>query len=149
MSTSRAMLISLTAAALGAIAIPALAEERLTGTWTTGDGSTRVRFGPCGAADCGEIVWLREPKDPETGEPWRDKLNGDDALKRRPLLGLSMISNLKLDGPHAWSGTLYNPLDGNSYTGRFLMLDAAKLQLKGCTLAGLLCQTETWLRAED
>lgn len=148
MSTTQALLFTLVAAVSCAIAGPALTQERLTGTWLTEDGSTRVTFEPCGPTDCGRIVWLREPIDPETGKDWRDKLNPDDKLKRRPLLGLSMISDLRPQGTSAWAGTLYNPLDGNSYAGSFLKLDPVKLQLKGCALAGLLCQTETWARVD-
>lgn len=146
MSTGRALLFTLVAAASPAFGEPASAGERLTGTWLTEDGSTHVAFAPCGALDCGQIVWLREPTDPETGKAWRDKLNLDETLKQRPLIGLSMVTGLQEEGAGAWAGTLYNPLDGNSYSGSFQMLGSGRLQLKGCALAGLLCQTETWER---
>lgn len=137
------------AAALSiAVSQPASAGERLTGTWLTEDGSTHVTFKSCGDMDCGQIVWLREPIDPETGKAWQDKLNPDASLKHRSLVGLTMISGLMEKSPSTWTGTLYNPLDGKSYTGNFLMLSAAKLELKGCTFAGLICQTETWVRVK-
>jgi len=148
MSTSRTLILALSAAASTAMAQPSFADERLSGTWLTEDQSTQVTFKPCGPSDCGQIVWLREPVDPETGKAWLDKLNPYDALKRQPLIGLNMVTDLQGKGPRAWAGTLYNPLDGNSYSGDFLMLDPTKLQLKGCTLAGILCQTETWVRVE-
>ncbi|WP_316168299.1 MULTISPECIES: DUF2147 domain-containing protein [unclassified Bradyrhizobium] len=146
MSTADALCI---AAALSiAISQPAPAGERLTGTWLTEDGSTHVTFKSCGDMDCGQIVWLREPIDPETGKAWQDKLNPDASLRQQPLVGLTMITGLMENSPNTWTGTLYNPLDGKSYAGHFLMLSAAKLELKGCTLAGLICQTETWVRVK-
>jgi hypothetical protein len=124
----------------------ASAEQRLTGVWLTEDKSSHVAFQPCGLEDCGKIVWLREPLDPETGKLWRDKSNPVDALKRRPLLGLAILTGLKSAGDGHWNGDLYNPLDGKTYTGRLQILGSDRLQLKGCTLAGLLCQSEMWTR---
>lgn len=148
MSNSRTLLFTVAASAFAALGDIALAQERLGGTWLTEDGSTRVTFRPCGNADCGEIVWLREPVDPETGKDWRDKLNPDDALRRRPLVGLTMISDLKETGQGAWAGALYNPLDGQTYAGRLRILNPGRLELEGCALAGLFCQTETWARVD-
>lgn len=148
MSTVKALLIALVTGAAGTISSPATAGERLTGTWLTEDGSTRVTFKSCGGADCGQIVWLREPIDPATGKAWEDKLNPDEALKRQPLIGLPMISELKEVSPGAWTASLYNPLDGNTYSGKLQMLDAARLQLKGCAFAGIICQTETWAKVK-
>lgn len=122
----------------------ASAQDRLTGTWLTADRSSHVAFAPCGANDCGRIVWLKEARDPQTGQPWQDKFNPDEALRRRALLGLTMASDLKSTGPRRWDGTLYNPLDGKTYTGTFEIVGSGEMQLKGCAFAGLLCETETW-----
>lgn len=124
----------------------AAAEERLTGTWLTEDKSSHVVFQPCGANDCGKIVWLHEPIDPESGQAWKDKFNPDDALKRRPLIELTMVADLKPAGPSRWEGALYNPLDGKMYAGSFQNIGPDKLKLKGCAFAGLVCQTEIWTR---
>lgn len=146
MSNSRMLLFTLAAVTSLTIAGLAAGAERLTGTWLTGDGSAHVTFKPCGNADCGQIVWLREPVDPETGKDWRDKANPDDALKRRPLVGVTMISGLKETGQGTWAGALYNPLDGQTYAGNLRFLNPGRLELKGCALAGLVCQTEIWVR---
>jgi uncharacterized protein (DUF2147 family) len=122
------------------------AQQRLAGVWLTADKSSHVLFLACGADDCGQITWFKDPIDPETGKPWRDKFNPDDAQKRRPLLGLVMITSLKPSSEDRWDGELYNPLDGKTYTGRFQIVGADRLQLKGCVLAGLICQTEMWTR---
>jgi uncharacterized protein (DUF2147 family) len=127
--------------------LPALAQERLTGVWLTEDRSSHVSFQPCGKDDCGTITWLREPIDNETGMPWRDRFNSEKPLKQRPLIGLAMVTQLGPVGEGLWKGELYNPLHGKTYTGRLQRLGPDRLQLKGCALAGLLCQTEVWTRA--
>lgn len=134
----------LATATLMLAALPVHAEQRLTGTWLTQDKTSNVRFQPCGAEDCGQIVWLRDPVDPETKAPWRDKHNSDAAKSQRPLMGLNIVTSLHSVGDGQWNGMLYNPLDGNSYSGSLRIVAADRLELSGCALFGLLCQTETW-----
>jgi uncharacterized protein (DUF2147 family) len=122
--------------------------QSLAGTWLTQDGSSRVQFRSCAQKQCGYIVWLREPVDPETGKARQDKFNSNDSLKSRPLVGLLMITDIAATTAGAWEATLYNPRDGNSYRGKLADLGGGRLQLKGCALLGLICKTEVWTRAE-
>ena len=91
--------------------------QSLVGTWLTQDGSSRVQFRSCAQNQCGYIVWLREPVDPETGKARQDKFNSNDSLKSRSLVGLLMITDIAATTAGAWEATLYNPRDGNSYKG--------------------------------
>jgi uncharacterized protein (DUF2147 family) len=136
-------LTSLLGFAAGAAA--AQAGNLLDGEWTTADGSTRVRFEPCANELCGRIVWLRDGIDPATGQTWRDANNQRPELRSRPLIGLAMLASLKPDSTGGWSGSLYNPLDGRTYSGTLKTLDAAHLELSGCALA-VICQREIWTR---
>ena len=122
--------------------------QSLVGTWLTQDGSSRVQFRSCAQNQCGYIVWLREPVDPETGKARQDKFNSNESLKSRPLVGLLMITDIAATTAGAWEATLYNPRDGNSYKGQLTDLGGGRLQLKGCALLGLICKTEVWTRAE-
>jgi uncharacterized protein (DUF2147 family) len=126
--------------------LPAFAQERLTGVWLTADKSSHVAFPPCGQEHCGKITWLREPIDTETGMPWHDGFNPEKPLRQRPLIGLAMFTPLRPAAEGIWKGELYNPLDGKTCTGRLQLLGPDQLQLRGCALAGLLCQTEVWTR---
>lgn len=139
---------TLTALAIGltVLSSAAAAEQRLSGTWLTEDKSTRVAFQACGAADCGKIVWLKDPVDPETGQAWRDKFNPDDTQKRRALIGLAIASGLKPSGDRRWVGALYDPEEGKTYTGEVQLVGQDRLQLKGCALGGLVCESEVWSR---
>jgi uncharacterized protein (DUF2147 family) len=123
------------------------ADDGLGGVWLTADGSTRVRFEPCGARQCGRIVWLREPIDPSTGKPWLDAQNEVQQLRNRPLLGISIVTDLTLGKDGAWNGALYNPLDGKTYRGSVRKLDDARIELKGCVF-GIFCKDEIWTRGQ-
>jgi len=139
-------LSALCLASVLALSTQSARSEPLVGAWQTADASSHVRFEPCGTRTCGRIFWLREPIDSETGLQWRDKFNPNDTLKRRSLLGLVIVSGLRETVAGQWQGELYNPLDGRTYGGHFRVLDAGRLELKGCALAGLICQSEIWMR---
>ena len=49
-------------------------------------------------------------------------------------------------GPSEYrGGRLYNPEDGNTYTGTITVVDGDTLKLKGCVVAPL-CKTQVWKR---
>lgn len=109
--------------------------QDVAGTWLTEGGTSRVRISPCGSARCGTIVW--------TVAEARDVNNPDPARKARNLVGVRMISDAKPDGG-TWTGQLYNPLDGRTYTGKMRLKGPGQLELSGCVLGGLICKSQTW-----
>lgn len=143
---SKSSFVSLAIAASFSLLATASGAQPLSGTWLTEDGSSRVRFETCGSNVCGQIVWLKEPNDPATGKAWLDKFNPQADLKQRPLLGLTLLSELGHISNGKYEGKLYNPLDGRTYNGKLRLEGETTLELKGCALAGLLCQSETWTR---
>jgi uncharacterized protein (DUF2147 family) len=140
--TCFAVVASLSVSLIGAS--PANALERLSGTWLTEDKSAQVLFQACGSSDCGQIVWLRDPIDKETGKPLLDKFNPDANLKGRPLIGVTVATALKLSNGSKSEVGLYNPLDGNAYSGKLQRLAADRVQIEVCVLSGLVCSTEVW-----
>jgi uncharacterized protein (DUF2147 family) len=120
------------------------------GTWTTEDAKARVRITHCGgAALCGAITWLKEPIDPETGQPKTDRHNADAAQRNRALVGTQILLGMKpSDTPGRWEGHVYNAEDGKVYTGYLTMQGPAALKLEGCILGGLICKSQIWTRAE-
>jgi uncharacterized protein (DUF2147 family) len=64
---------------------------------------------------CGRIRWLKVPRDPQ-GQLDHDKKNPNPALQGRRLCGLTILWNLRPDGPDHWGGGwFYNPDDGKTY----------------------------------
>jgi uncharacterized protein (DUF2147 family) len=139
----------LAAGSLGATGFiaPALAADPM-GNWFTADKDSQVRITNCGGALCGNLSWLKEPNDPATGQPKKDKNNADASKQGRPLLGASIVLGMKPSGtPDQWSGNVYNASDGKTYTGSFTMTGADTAELKGCVMS-IICKTQTWTRAK-
>jgi uncharacterized protein (DUF2147 family) len=125
-------------AAIGAaLAAPALAQPQdPSGTWLTASGDTRVRIARCGAAYCGTIVSSTYRKDTN---------NADPAKRDRDIVGIPIIWDLKPSGD-GFSGQLYNPQDGRTYSGKLRLKGPGSLDLSGCVLGGLFCRSQTWTR---
>ena len=97
---------------------------------------------------CGSLVWLKEPNDPATGQPKKDKNNADASKQARPLLGVPIVLSMRPSGaPDQWSGSVYNASDGKTYTGSFTMTGPNTADLKGCVLS-VFCKSQTWTRAK-
>jgi uncharacterized protein (DUF2147 family) len=117
-----------------------------SGLWLTEDGEAKVQIHSCGEAFCGKIAWLKNPNDPQTRQPKLDGANKDASKKSQPILGLEIISGMKPGArPDQWSGSLYDPEEGKTYSGSLTMQSMLSLKLEGCVL-GLFCRSEIWKR---
>jgi uncharacterized protein (DUF2147 family) len=108
------------------------------------NGKVTVKLTKCrGEALCGRIVALKEPvyKD---GTKKIDKYNPDKSLSQRPLIGLSLLQGMEPDGPDKWSGAIYNPDDGRTYSAT-MALQGSTMRVKGCVL-GILCKNNDFRR---
>lgn len=128
------------ATALGAA--PATAQRNIDGTYVDSGGFTEITVGPCGSARCGEITRIIRRK---PGEPDRDVHNDNPALRDRPILGITILKNLRWDDG-AWRGEVYNPEDGNTYRTEVRPAANGALEVKGCVT--LFCRTRVWPAAD-
>jgi uncharacterized protein (DUF2147 family) len=133
--------------ALAALALclpPSFAFARsLEGTvWRTASGSGVIRIVPCGTKVCGNIV----NGTPRPGETGLDSKNPNPALRKRPLMGLPILTGFtaRPDGKHV-GGQIYNPEDGRTYRSEFRLKPDGKLEVKGCV--GPICQAQIWTPA--
>lgn len=134
--------------ATGALTSPALAAGTLDGRWLTEDTRGIVEIAPCGAAECGKIVWIKDPIDPETGKPRKDHNNPDAGLAHRPIMGLATITAITPDGQSLWDAVSYDPRNGETHDITIRLNSAGtKIELKGCELGGMICRSEIWTRA--
>jgi uncharacterized protein (DUF2147 family) len=108
-----------------------------SGVWLTQSGETKVRIAPCGAEYCGSIVWVKNDRG--------DVNNPDPALRDRSLVGIRMIYGMKPAGD-GFSGRLYNPMDGKTYSGKLKTVGDDKLDLAGCVM-GVFCKHQVWTRS--
>jgi uncharacterized protein (DUF2147 family) len=141
--------ILIAGAALLALAGPSAAAQRsVMGEWLVQDGSARVRLTPCrGAADqlCGVITWLKRGVD-ANGRPTTDTNNPDANLRRRPVVGLEMITGVPRSGPNLWrGGQLYDPSSGKSFKSKIELKPDGTLSVEGCIF--VLCNGQVWTPA--
>jgi len=114
-----------------------------TGTWVMANGKVTVRITKCASNLCARIVALAEPVDRQ-GRRKVDRLNPKPALRTRPLMGLTLASNLAPVANGAWKGTIYNPDDGRTYSAS-VKLAGSTMKVTGC-MAGVLCKSQTFKR---
>lgn len=125
---------------------PALADESVFGRWATPGVSAIVQLGPCGDTTtlCGTIRWLWDSVD-DKGRPRMDAQNSDANLRSRPLLGLTVLSDLKAAKAGVWEGRIYNPEDGQTYRATLSRRGSDTLIVEGCVL--FVCQKQVWRKA--
>lgn len=114
-----------------------------SGTWRLDNGKVTVKVRQCGGEVCANIVGLKEPTYAD-GTAKIDKYNKNPALRKRPLMGLAVLSNMKPTGDNTWAGNIYNADDGKTYSAT-MTLSGSTMKLKGC-VAGIFCKTNTFKR---
>ena len=123
----------------------AAADNGANGVWLMENGKVTVRISSCGGNLCGTIVGLKKPLNKE-GQPKRDKDNPNPGLRNRPIIGLTILNGLRPDGEDRWSGTIYNPDDGNSYDSDVMLVNSRTLRVKGCV--AFVCKTKKFTRID-
>jgi uncharacterized protein (DUF2147 family) len=129
-------------------------DERIIATWQTETGG-HVTISNCGNAYCGRvtkvvippfIAWRFSKELAQLdGQPVPDYLNSDPSLRNRPIQDLQVLTISPTGQPDTYEGTLYNPEDGNTYSGRVQVLDENHLRVDGCVLR-VLCASQQWVR---
>ena len=118
-----------------------------TGVWFDDTGQGAVEILPCGDKLCGRIVWLKEDLS-QDGQPLTDALNPDPQLRARPICGLPVIGDLKLQADGAWDqGWIYDPKEGKSYDVEIRLRTPDQLQVKGYLGVKFLSESFIWQRA--
>lgn len=126
----------------------------IEGVWLTQE-ATELTIAGCEGGYCGYISRIVVPErlkqqygdqltefDPAS---YTDVNNKDPRLKGRPIQGLQILSLKATKNPLFYEGEIYNPEDGNVYSGSVEVLDADRIRLKGCVLY-VLCQDQVWQR---
>lgn len=135
----RKALILVAAFGLSAITSPAWAADPIAGRWLTEGGQAIVAIKPCGPALCGSIERVVKPT---PGAPTTDANNPNPALRSRPYVGLTILTEFK-DGGGDWRGQIYDPKSGKTYRS-ILKADGNNLAVKGCI--AFFCRTQNWTR---
>jgi uncharacterized protein (DUF2147 family) len=110
------------------------------GEWIVEDGEGRVMVEECGANLCGKVSHAKNPND-------TDKNNPDPALRKRSVIGLPVLIDMKPKGDR-WEGKVYNAKDGKTYTAKISMKNPNTMRIEGCIMGGMLCGGQNWKRAQ-
>ena len=133
------------AAGIMGLAGAAHANDAATGIWRLDNGRVTVRVTPCGDNLCGTVVALKKPRD-DKGRPRLDKENPNKALRSRPVIGLTILSNMKPEGDGRWNGTIYNPDDGNTYRSRMKLQNGNTMRVEGCI--AVFCKAMKFIKVD-
>ncbi len=120
----------------------ALADDP-SGVWKLDSGKVTVQVRQCGGELCANIVALKEPTYKD-GTPKVDRHNVDPSLRSRPLMGLSVLSDMKPTGENSWKGAIYNADDGKTYSATMTLVGNV-MKLRGC-VAAIFCKTNTFTK---
>ena len=110
---------------------PAIADP--IGLWIDKRGWT-IRIQACGPDLCAVIASVKPPLDPATGSPWTDKNNADTSKRNRPLIGVAVLNGMRPSAPRKWSGQLYDPDRGRTFSGNLIEIDRNTIRIEGCAL---------------
>ncbi len=115
--------------------------ESYLGRWMTESDGGVVEIYRCGQALCGRVVTSNRLRaDPDA----RDTKNRNPRLRGRRMAGTDLLSGLTPDG-RGWRGRLYNPEDGETYSGTMRLDGRGGLKVQGCVLY-VLCRSQRWTR---
>lgn len=123
--------------------------DEVVGVWKNGEGTALIKMVKNGDKYQGKIVWLKEPKDPETGQPKVDKNHPDEAVRTRPILGLTNVWGFTYNADEKeWQGgNIYDPKNGKTYDCVISMKDANTLNVRGFIMGmSMFGRTDTWVR---
>jgi uncharacterized protein (DUF2147 family) len=127
----------------------------IEGTWAT-QLQSEITIAACDQGYCGRISKIVVPqkyidqygdqlKDISVDE-YFDYNNKDPALRNRPVLNLQILTLRPTGNPWRFDGEIYNPEDGEIYSGYVEVVGADIIKLNGCVLYGLVCRGEEWQR---
>lgn len=129
----------------------------IEGVWLT-DAQSEMTIAACAEGYCGYISKIVVPDEiaakygeelDAIGDNFTDLNNKDPQLRDRPIQGLQILTLRGGNNPWYFDGEIYNPQDGNVYSGSVEVLGPDSLRLKGCVVY-VLCQEQMWTRvAED
>jgi uncharacterized protein (DUF2147 family) len=116
------------------------------GVWLHANQRLRVAIAPCGDRLCGKIIWFKWPNDAQ-GLPLVDLKNPQPSLRKRPLLGMTVLRGLRRAGENRWTdGRIYNPDDGADYRAQMSIQEDGTLRVRAYALLPALGKTFIWTR---
>jgi uncharacterized protein (DUF2147 family) len=119
--------------------------EDAFGLWLDPGNGGHIDVVKCDDKLCAKVAFVPNNDGPDG--PKVDKNNPDENKKSQPVLGLTLIENAYKASEKSWQGSIYNPVDGKTYSATLTVKDTDTLDLKGCIMS-VLCRTQSWTRVK-
>lgn len=117
------------------------------GVWFDDTGRGAVEIRNCGDGLCGHIVWLQEAVNAK-GQPITDGYNPDAGKRTRPVCGIQVIGDARLQNDGTWdNGWIYDPKTGKQYDVAIAVERPDRLKITGYKGVKFLSKSFAWTRA--
>lgn len=113
----------------------AQAETSLGGEWINPRGTVIVATAPCQGGLCGWVRWAN-------GEAQSDAQEAGVAH----LVGTELLQDYKSDGRGGWSGRVFVPDIGRSFSSTIRPVDPTHVKISGCLIGSWMCRSQIWSR---
>lgn len=129
------------------VTVVSFSQNEVEGIWLSTNKDGKVKIYEKDGKFYGEIIWLLEPLDENSGKPKTDIYNPDESKHQNPVIGLNILKGLVFDEDNVWDdGQIYDPENGKTYSCKMTLKDEDHLDVRGFVGFSLLGRTENWTR---
>jgi len=111
------------------------APKGLEGRWANPSRSVILDIAPCGDTLCGTVAWA-------SAEAQQDARKGTQQL-----VGTQLLTAIRPKGA-IWRGRLFVPDENVRVTAKLQLVGTEQLKVSGCAMAGTICRSQVWNRAD-
>jgi uncharacterized protein (DUF2147 family) len=113
--------------------------ESVLGDWLSEKKDAKIQLYEQDDKVFGKIIWVQTPDA-------KDDNNPDIELRKKPLIGLVMLSDFEINGQDSWTGgKIYDPESGKTYSCN-MKQKGKSLQLHGYVGLPMFGRTSVWTR---
>ena len=102
--------------------------DLILGKWITDNGDSQIEFYQKEGKYYGKIIWLKEPLKPD-GTAKTDIKNPNPAMRKTPVIGLVIISELEFKNGQFVNGKIYSLKEGKTLDCAILSENSRELKI--------------------
>lgn len=123
-------------------------KDKIEGHWMNEEKTAKIEIYKAGDNKFyGKIIWLKEPT--RNGRPKLDDYNTKAALRKRPIMGLVLLSGFRKESEKTYDdGEIYDPKNGKTYSCTITYRNDKELGVRGYVGISMLGRTATFLRTD-
>lgn len=114
---------------------PAVAATPADGNWINPHGTVIVTTGACHAGLCGWVSWASPQAQADAADAGVTKL-----------IGTELLQDYHASGHGRWTGRVFVPDMGKTFSSTLEQIDANRLKISGCLVGSWFCKSQIWVR---